>query len=54
MSALLILVVGGLWGATPFFITYLFAFFIPQKGMRAAIGVVAMIGVENQLLPGAE
>lgn len=45
MSALLILVVGGLWGATLFFGTYLLTFFIPNKGIRAAIGVVAMIGL---------
>lgn len=45
MSALLILLVGGLWAATLFLLAYFLTFFIPNKGIRAAIGVVAMIGL---------
>ena len=45
MSALLLLLVGGLWGAALFFSAYLLTFFIPNKGLRAAIGVIAMIGL---------
>ena len=45
MSALLILVVGGLWGGALFLGAYLLTFFIPNKWIRAAIGVVAMIAL---------
>lgn len=45
MSALLLLLVGGLWGATLFFSAYFLTFFIPNKGIRLVIGLVAMIGL---------
>ena len=45
MSLLLILLAGGLWAATLFFLTYFLTFFIPKKWIRAAIGVIAMIGL---------
>lgn len=45
MSALLILVGGGLWGATLFFSAYFLTFFIPKKWIRQVIGTVAVIGL---------
>ena len=45
MSLLLILLAGGLWAATLFCLAYYLTFSIPNKGIRAAIGVVAMIGL---------
>ena len=45
MSALLLLLVGGLWGAVLYFSAYFLTFFIPKKWIRQVIGTVAVIGL---------
>lgn len=45
MSALLILLAGALWGVALFVSGYFLTFFIPNKWIRAGIGVIALIGL---------
>ena len=45
MSALLLLLAGALWGGALFVSGYFLTFFIPNKGIRAGIGAIALIGL---------
>jgi len=45
MSALLLLLVGVLWGTALYFSAYFLTFFIPKKWIRQLIGTVAVIGL---------
>lgn len=45
MSALLLLLLGGLWAAALYFSAYLLTFFIPKKWIRQLIGAVAVVSL---------
>lgn len=45
MSALLLLLLGGLWAAALYFSAYLLTFFIPKKWIRQMIGAVAVVSL---------